>query len=224
MKAEILTLTLGAFATNCYIVGNPATGQALVIDPVDDAARLVRSARSAGWTIGLILATHGHLDHILAAAELVRLTGAPFQIHRDSPRLQADPLVDAFLEQLFPPLPHPDHCFGNDDEQTGIAGIPLRTIFTPGHAPDHVAFHSPALGVLFGGDCLFAGSIGRSDFPNADLHTLMRSITERMLTLPNETRVLPGHMGPTTIGDERRNNPFLLEYLRRGGAEGWFPA
>ena len=224
MKAEILTLTLGAFATNCYIVGNPATCEALVIDPVDDAARLEHSARRAGWTIRLILATHGHLDHILAAAELVRLTGAPFQIHRDSPRLQADTLDDAFLEQLFPPLPHPDHCFGNDDEQTGIAGISLRTIFTPGHAPDHVAFHSPALGVLFGGDCLFAGSIGRTDFPNADLDTLMRSITQRLLVLPDGTRVLPGHMGPTTIGDERRNNPFLLEYLRRNGAEGWFPA
>ena len=201
-----------------------ATGEALVIDPVDEAARLMRNARAAGWTIRLILATHGHLDHILAAAELMRLTGAPFQIHCDSPRLQADLPDDAFLEQLFPPLPRPDHCFGNDDEQTGIPGIPLRTIFTPGHAPDHVAFHSPDLGVLFGGDCLFAGSIGRTDFPNANLHTLMRSITQRLLTLPDETRVLPGHMGPTTIGNERQSNPFLLEYQRRGGGEGWFPA
>ena len=224
MTTEILTLTLGAFATNCYIVGNTATCEALVIDPVDDAARLEHSARKAGWTIRLILATHGHLDHILAAADLIRLTGAPFHIHRDSPRLQHDIPDDAFLEQLFPPLPCPAYCFGNDEEQTGIAGIPLRTIFTPGHAPDHVAFHSPAMGVLFGGDCLFAGSIGRTDFPNADLSTLMRSITERLLTLPDETRVLPGHMGPTTIGIERNSNPFLLEYIRRGGADDWFPA
>ena len=224
MTTEILTLTLGAFATNCYIVGNTATGEALVIDPVDDAAHLEHRARKSGWTIRLILATHGHLDHILAAADLIRLTGAPFHIHRDSPRLQHDIPDDAFLEQLFPPLPCPAYCFGNDEEQTGIAGIPLRTIFTPGHAPDHVAFHSPAMGVLFGGDCLFAGSIGRTDFPNADLSTLMRSITERLLTLPDETRVLPGHMGPTTIGIERNSNPFLLEYIRRGGADDWFPA
>lgn len=224
MTTEILTLTLGAFATNCYIVGNTATCEALVIDPVDDAAHLEHLARKAGWTIRLILATHGHLDHILAAADLIRLTGAPFHIHRDSPRLQHDIPDDAFLEQLFPPLPCPAYCFGNDEEQTGIAGIPLRTIFTPGHAPDHVAFHSPAMGVLFGGDCLFAGSIGRTDFPNADLSTLMRSITQRLLTLPDETRVFPGHMGPTTIGIERNSNPFLLEYIRRGGADDWFPA
>ena len=224
MTTEILTLTLGAFATNCYIVGNTATCEALVIDPVDDAARLEHLARKAGWTIRLILATHGHLDHILAAADLIRLTGAPFHIHRDSPRLQHDIPDDAFLEQLFPPLPCPAYCFGNDEEQTGIAGIPLRTIFTPGHAPDHVAFHSPDMGVLFGGDCLFAGSIGRTDFPNADLSTLMRSITQRLLTLPDETRVFPGHMGPTTIGIERNSNPFLLEYIRRGGADDWFPA
>ena len=224
MTTEILTLTLGAFATNCYIVGNTATCEALVIDPVDDAAHLEHLARKAGWTIRLILATHGHLDHILAAADLIRLTGAPFHIHRDSPRLQHDIPDDAFLEQLFPPLPCPAYCFGNDEEQTGIAGIPLRTIFTPGHAPDHVAFHSPDMGVLFGGDCLFAGSIGRTDFPNADLSTLMRSITQRLLTLPDETRVFPGHMGPTTIGIERNSNPFLLEYIRRGGADDWFPA
>ena len=224
MKAEIITLTLGPFATNCYIVGNPATCEALVIDPVDDAAHLEHRARKAGWTIRLILATHGHLDHILAAADLIRLTGAPFHIHCDSPRLQPDPPEDAFLDQLFPPLPRPNHCFGNDDELTGIEGIPLRTLYTPGHAPDHVAFHSSELGVLFGGDCLFAGSIGRTDFPNASLPTLMRTITERLLTLPDETRVLPGHMGPTTIGNERQSNPFLLEYLRRGGAEGWFSA
>ncbi len=224
MTTEILTLTLGAFATNCYIVGNNETGDALVIDPVDEAAQLVHSASQQGWTIRLILATHGHLDHILAAAELVQLTGAAFQIHRASPRLQPATLEDAFLQQLFPPLPRPDHCFGDVDEQTGIDGISLQTIFTPGHAPDHVAFYSRQAGVLFGGDCLFAGSIGRTDFPNADLHTLMRSITQRLMTLSDETRVLPGHMGPTTIGAERSSNPFVLEYLRHGGAAGWFPA
>lgn len=223
MTTEILSLTLGAFATNCYIVGNRETGEALVIDPVDEAALLVRSASQRGWTIRLILATHGHLDHILAAADLVQLTGAAFQIHRASPRLQPAPLADDFLQQLFPPLPRPDHCFGDEDEQTGIDGIALLTIFTPGHAPDHVAFYSPQSGVLFGGDCLFAGSIGRSDFPNADLQTLMRSITQRLMTLPDETRVLPGHMGSTTIGAERDSNPFLLDYQRHGGAEGWFP-
>lgn len=218
MAPEIITLTLGAFATNSYLVGNPETGEALLIDPVDDAPLLLRSADEAGWTIRLILATHGHVDHVLAAAALTRLTGAPFQIHHASPRLQPEAPADPLLAQLFPPLPRPARCLGDEDEQVGVAGISLRTIFTPGHAPDHVAFYLPDQGVLFGGDCLFAGSIGRTDFPNASLPTLMRSITQRLLRLPDETRVLPGHMGPTTIGTERNSNPFLLEYLRTGDA------
>ena len=217
MTIEIRSLTLGAFATNSYVVGNTETGEALVIDPVDDAARIERCAREAGWTIRLILATHGHIDHVLAAAELVARSGAAFHIHRDSPRLQAEPPGDDFLAQLFPPLPRPEHCFGDADEASGIEGIALRTMYTPGHAPDHVAFYLADAGVVFGGDCLFAGGIGRSDFPNADEATLMRSITQRLLRLPDETRVLPGHMGPTTIGAERQGNPWVLEYLRAGG-------
>jgi len=214
LKPEVLTLALGPFATNAYIIGSHATGEAIVIDPVDDAERLVAEAAAASWKISRILITHGHLDHVMAAADLVRLTSAPLCIHQASPRLQSGGIDDPVLQQLFPALPVPDRLLTDDDESCGLPGIELRSIFTPGHAPDHVAFYQPESAVLFGGDCLFAGSIGRTDFPNADLNTLMRSITGRLFALPDETRVLPGHMGPTTIGAERRSNPFVLDYLR----------
>ena len=215
MSIEILSLSLGAFGANCYIVGNRETGEAIVIDPVDEAGLLERRAAEAGWVIRLIVATHGHLDHVLAAGALTSRTAAPFLIHRLSPRLQPCEISDPVLQQLFPPLPRPQRRFGDDGEECGVEGITLQTLYTPGHSPDHVALYLPEAGVLFGGDCLFAGSIGRTDFPNADYDLLMESIHRRFLILPDDTRVLPGHMGPTTIGIERRTNRFVLEYLRR---------
>lgn len=224
MSIEILSLTLGAFATNSYIVGNRETGSAIVIDPVDEAATLERRAIDAGLKIRLIVATHGHVDHVLAAEALMLQTTAPFMVHRLSPRLQPRGISDPVLQQLFPPLPRPQRRFGDDDEECGVEGITLQTLYTPGHSPDHVALYLPEAGILFGGDCLFAGSIGRTDFPNADYDVLMESIHRRLLTLPDDTRVLPGHMGPTTIGIERRTNRFVLEYLRRRASRDGPPA
>ena len=218
MSIEVKRLAPGAFATNCYVLGDNQSPGAIVIDPVDEAARIEQVARQAGWTIRLILATHGHLDHVLAAQELIDRTGAQFCIHHRSPRLQPEPLADPFLQQLFPALPRPDHCFGDETECIGIEGITLQSIWTPGHSPDHVAFWLPDADLLLGGDCLFAGSIGRTDFPNADHATLMDSITRKLLTLPDETRVLPGHMETTTIGVERTTNPFILDWFRSGAA------
>lgn len=218
MSIEVKRLAPGAFATNCYVLGDNQGSGAIVIDPVDEAAGIEQVARQAGWEIRLILATHGHLDHVLAAQELIDRSGARFCIHHRSPRLQDEPVTDPFLQQLFPALPRPDHCFGDEIETIGTEGIALQTIYSPGHSPDHVAFWLPDAGLLFGGDCLFAGSIGRTDFPNADYPTLMRSITLKLLTLPDSTQVLPGHMEATTIGVERNTNPFILDWLRSDAA------
>lgn len=215
MSIDIKILTLGAAATNCYIVGNTGTGQAVVIDPVDQAPLLHKTAQDAGWRIELILATHGHYDHILASQELKQLTSAPFYIHRNAPQISGIDDQPPFVHQLFPPVAEPDRLLSDKNEIIELGAMQLETIFTPGHAPGHVCYYLRDHDLLFGGDCLFAGSIGRTDLPYADHATLMNSIFDRLIPLGDDTRVLPGHMGPTTIGRERQTNPFLLEYANR---------
>lgn len=217
MTVEIKTLTLGLADTNCYIVGDTATGEALVIDPVDEAEVIQQTAQDAGWTIRLILATHGHFDHVLASKALKDITGAPFYIHAgDVFLLEGLPQQGLmFIGRLFPEAAEPDHLLTDAPEVIELGAIRLETLFTPGHAPGHVSFYMPAQNIVFSGDCLFAGSIGRTDLPGADYDTLMRSIFARLLPLGDDVRVLPGHMQPTTIGAERRTNPFLLAFTNR---------
>ena len=215
MSIEIKLLTLGIAATNCYIVGDTHTNKALVIDPVDNAHLIHQTAYDNGWQIKLILATHGHYDHILAAGELKQLTHAPFYIHQNTPQVNTEDHRSPFIEQLFPPIPEPDRLLIDTPEVLNLGAITLETLFTPGHAPDHLCFYMRDQHILFGGDCLFEGSIGRTDFPNADYGTLMNSIFDKMLPLGDDVQVLPGHMAPTTIGRERETNPFLLQYANQ---------
>jgi len=212
MTIEIRGLTLGLAQTNSYLIGDTETNEAVLIDPVDRADVLKERADEAGWTIKLILATHGHFDHILASKELKELTGAPFYIHHQG--------VD-WLEQLpqqgimftgkpFPEAAEPDRLLTDEPETIEVGAIKLETLYTPGHSPDHLAFFMPEHDLLFGGDCLFYGSIGRTDLPGADAETLIKSITQKMLPLGDDVRLLPGHMQPTTLGHERKTNPFLV--------------
>jgi glyoxylase-like metal-dependent hydrolase (beta-lactamase superfamily II) len=209
MSIEIISLNLGVAATNCYIVGDTDAKTAVVIDPVDEALLLVETAQNVRWTIALILATHGHFDHVLACADLMQLTGAPFYIHHRTPRLNPAPELSAFIQQIFSTIPQPTHLLTDDTEIIEVGGIKLETLYTPGHAPDHVCFFMRHKNVLFGGDCLFAGSVGRTDLPYGNHETLIQSITGKLLPLGDSVQILPGHMQPTTIGQERLNNPFL---------------
>jgi glyoxylase-like metal-dependent hydrolase (beta-lactamase superfamily II) len=216
MTIEIKVLTLGIASTNCYIVGDTETSEALVIDPVDNAPLLYKTAQDSGWSIKLILATHGHFDHVLASKELKELTSAPFYIHsadlfwlKDLPQRGM-----AFVGHLFPEAAEPDRLLTSETEIIELGAIKLETIFTPGHAPGHISFYMRDYRLVFSGDCLFAGSIGRTDLPGGDYHLLMKSIFEKLLPLGDDVRVLPGHMQQTTIGQERLANPFLLEYAR----------
>lgn len=214
MTIEIKMLTLGIVATNCYIVADTETQEALVIDPVDEAVLIAKTAADAGWTIKLILATHGHFDHVLASRELKELTGAPFWIHADSiPLLQNLPQQGIrFTGQAFPEAAEADRFLTTEPETIEIGTIKLETLYTPGHAPGHISFYLREGNLVFSGDCLFAGSIGRTDLPGGDYELLMRSIFDKLIPLGDDTRVLAGHMEPTTIGKERRTNPFLLSY------------
>lgn len=214
MTIEIRMHTLGIAATNCYIVGDTDTREAVVVDPVDDAPLLYKTAQDMGWTIKLILATHGHFDHVLASKDLKQLTGAPFWIHQaDVPLLKMLPQQGIlFTGRPFPEAAQPDHLLTDAPESIEVGAIKLETIFTPGHAPGHVSFFMREGQIVFSGDCLFAGSIGRTDLPGGSYDVLMDTIFNRLLPLGDDVRVLPGHMQPTTLGHERRTNPFLLEH------------
>jgi len=216
MSIEIKVLTLGLVSTNCYIVGDTETQEAIVIDPVDDAPLLYKTAQDAGWNIKLILATHGHFDHILASKELKELTGAPFYIHEaDMGFLESLPQQGLqFTGTIFPEAATPDRFLTTEAETIQLGAIKLETLFTPGHAPGHISFYMPDHALVFSGDCLFSGSIGRTDLPGANFDILMESIFDKLLPLGDEVRVLPGHLDQTTIGQERRTNPFLLNYAK----------
>jgi hydroxyacylglutathione hydrolase len=213
MSIEIRWTTLGMVATNAYLVADTSTNNAVLIDPVDEAQTLVEMAQAAGWTIRLVLATHAHFDHVLASAELVEQTGAPFYIHSEAaPYLDHLPETGVrFVGQRFPKAAEPDRLLA-DEETVELDGIKLRALYTPGHAPGHLSFLLAGEKTVFSGDALFAGAIGRTDLEGGSLAVLMNSIKTKLLPLDDDVRVLPGHGDETTIGRERRTNPFIVQY------------
>lgn len=216
MGFEIRVLTLGIAATNCYIVGDTETREAVLIDPVDQPELLLKTLSDEGWTLKLMLATHGHFDHVLASKGIKDATGVPFYIHElDQPFLDALPERGVqWTGTRFPEAAIPDRYLTSQPEAIELGSFKLHTLFTPGHSPGHIAFHWPDANLVFSGDALFKGSIGRTDLPGANYETLMRSIFDKLIPLGDDTRVLAGHGNPTTIGSERQSNPFLLEYMR----------
>ncbi len=212
MSIEIKYVTLGLAQTNAYLVADTETNDAILIDPVDQAELLLKLATDAGWTIKLILATHAHFDHVLASAALKELTGAPFYIHSEAvPMLKNLPQTGLrFVGQLYPEAAEPDRLLTTESETITLGAIKLETLYTPGHAPGHLAFYMRDQDIVFSGDALFAGSVGRTDLPGSSWAVLERSIFDKLLTLPDQTRVLSGHGGMTTIGRERQTNPFLI--------------
>jgi hydroxyacylglutathione hydrolase len=211
MTIEIKMMTLGVVATNAYLIGDTETKEAILIDPVDKAEVLKQAADDAGWTIKLILATHAHFDHVLASKALKELTGAPFWAHGDTlPMLENLHLQGKrFGLGDFPEGAKLDRVLMTAPETIEIGGIKLETLYTPGHAPGHLAFYMPEYKIVFSGDALFFGSIGRTDLPGGNHELLLKSIREKLLTLDDDVQVLSGHGQPTRIGIEREHNPFL---------------
>jgi glyoxylase-like metal-dependent hydrolase (beta-lactamase superfamily II) len=206
----IRALCLGPVETNCYVVGCADTRQGVVIDPADDADAILRVVHAEKLSIRAVLVTHAHFDHIMAAAGVVAATGAPLALHRADLPLYEQGGGAALFGMDLPELPEPGLWL---DQGTGIAfgSHNLEVLFTPGHAPGHVSFYEQGAGVLFDGDVLFAGSIGRTDLPGGDHTTLLASIRGKLASLPGATRVFPGHGPPTTIGRELASNPYLQE-------------
>lgn len=212
MSIEIKTLTLGIASTNCYLVGDTETNQAVVIDAVDDSDLLLQTAQNAGWEVKLILATHGHFDHILAAKRLKESTGAPFYIHEKGVEwLNILPHQGMmFTGSPFPAAAVPDRLLPDATETLEVGAIRLETLYTPGHSPDHLCFFLRDQKILFTGDCLFAGSVGRTDLPGGNYEQLMHSITQVLFPLGDDVAIYPGHMETSTLGEERQTNPFVL--------------
>lgn len=211
MAIEIRRTTLGMVSTNAYLVGDTETNEAILIDPVDEAEVLKKSADDAGWTIKLILATHAHFDHVLASKTLKELTDAPFWIHEESVSMLETLPMQGKLFGLgeFPEAAKPDHLLKNENDPIEIGAIKLETLYTPGHSVGHLSFYMREQKILFSGDSLFFGSIGRTDLPGGNHELLLKSIHEQLMPLPDDVTVLPGHMQETTIGFERENNPYL---------------
>jgi glyoxylase-like metal-dependent hydrolase (beta-lactamase superfamily II) len=211
MSLAIKYVTLGIAATNAYVIGDEESGEAVLIDPVDQAETLVQVAEESNWKIRLILATHAHFDHVLASAKLKELTGAPFYIHHEAAEWL--PLLPEtgirFTGQPFPEAAAPDRLLTTEPETIELGIIRLETLYTPGHAPGHLSFFMRDYGIVFSGDSLFAGTIGRTDLPGSDHALLLKSIREQLMTLDDAVTVLPGHGQPTTIGHERETNPYL---------------
>lgn len=207
MKIECMVL--GAVATNCYFVINEETKETIVIDPADRADVILKKAAEEGLTLKAVFLTHGHGDHIMAVPELREKTGIPVYACRAEEELLADPGRNLSTGLFGKPLSLKADVLTEDGQELTAAGMKFRVLSTPGHTPGGCCYYSEEEGVLFSGDTLFCGSVGRTDFPGGSMGTLVRSISEKLMPLPDETKVYPGHQEETAIGDERRWNPFI---------------
>ena len=214
-STQIHALPRGPLETNCYIAIDTVNRRALIVDtPCDSSEDILR--RISGFTTEAIVLTHGHWDHTGDADEVARLCGAPILIGAADEHMLVTPQTYGF------PLPRPllgrnaDRLVrGGDTVECGTMRFEVLDI--PGHTAGHIGLYESHLGILFAGDVLFRGGIGRSDLPGGSYDTLLESITRTLLHLPSHTIVYPGHGDPTTIGDEASRNPFILDYLDHFG-------
>jgi len=210
-------IVVGAFQENCWVIGNRRTGEAICVDPGDEPDEVLAMARDMGVRIKYIANSHAHIDHILGVGAVREATGAKFLLHRGDLELARGTAASAksWMGLDLPNPPDPD-AFLEDLDEIDVDGLKLQALYTPGHTRGSVCFY--ANGILFAGDTLFQGSVGRTDLPGGDQDEEMASIVDRLLVLPDDTIVLPGHMDQTTIGQERQRNPFVrMELARRAG-------
>jgi hydroxyacylglutathione hydrolase len=208
VSIEVRRLTVGPIAENCFVVRPEGGEKALVVDPGEEAERILATVEGMGASVEAILVTHTHFDHVGAVTPVARATGAPVYC----PEIEVPALSDimSFTMPGFGPF----EGYEADETVAGgealeLAGLTLDVIFTPGHSPGHVTYSARGEDAIFSGDVLFQGSVGRVDLPGGDGPTLLRSIQALIDAHPPETTVYPGHMGVTTLAAERATNPFL---------------
>jgi hydroxyacylglutathione hydrolase len=215
---DIRSFTVGPVQENAYLVRREGDDRALMVDPGEEAGRLLAAVDELGVTLDAILLTHTHFDHVGAVAPVARATGAPVYC----PKLEVGVLADIMSYVPWPGF-GPFESYDADEtveggERLQLAGFDIEVLFTPGHSPGHVTYAIAEPGqpaVLVSGDVLFQGSVGRTDLPGGDTATLLASIGTLLDRFEDDTRVLPGHMGTTTLGRERATNPFLQDLAAR---------
>ena len=199
---------VGPLQANCTVIGDETTSEAVVIDPGDQGPRIAERLQELGLRLKEILLTHAHLDHAGATAVLCKATGVALALHpADLPLLESMGTQAAWMGMEAPEVHKPEVELA-DGSIVGLAGLPLKVIFTPGHTQGSCCLYSEQESLLIAGDTLFAGSIGRTDLPGGDFATIQSSL-KRLMELPDETRVICGHGPTTTIGRERISNPYL---------------
>jgi hydroxyacylglutathione hydrolase len=211
---RVRAFTVGPFQENSFLLIGDGSDRAVLVDPGDEPDLILGGIEQEGVTLDAILITHTDVDHVGAVAPVAKATGAPVYC----PKLEVDRLRDIMAHVPMPGLgPYegyePEHTV-EGGERLQLAGFDIDVVFTPGHTEGHVTYGFPDGPVIASGDVLFQSSVGRTDRPNGDHETLLRSIATLLERYPDETTVLPGHMGATTLGHERATNPFLAELSR----------
>jgi len=204
----IKTLPVGALGTNCYIVGCPETKEAVVIDPGDEAKKILRTAEANGLKIIAVINTHGHWDHVGANVELSQLAGVPVMIHEDDANFLTDGRLNLASALGKKGSGMAADRLLKDGDKISVGTITLLVLHTPGHTPGGISLVTED--TVFVGDTLFSGSIGRTDLPGGDFDTLITSIKNKLMPLDDAVTAYPGHGPSTSIGKERRSNPFLV--------------
>jgi glyoxylase-like metal-dependent hydrolase (beta-lactamase superfamily II) len=211
---DVRMFTVGPVQENTFILRRDGSDRALLVDPGEEAPKLLGALDALGVTLDGILITHTHFDHVGAVAPIAEATGAEVWV----PQIEKPVLADIMSYVPWPGFGPFDSWDAehtvSGGERLELAGFEIDVIFTPGHSPGHVTYSIPDEQAIFSGDVLFEGSVGRVDLPGGDWPTLLESLGTLVDSLPEDTKVHPGHMGLTTLGDERASNPFLAELAR----------
>lgn len=207
MKIE--RLVLGDVRTNCYLLINEKTLETIIADPADRADVIVRKAVDEGLNLKAVFLTHGHGDHILAVSDLKRDFGLKVYASEAEKELLSDPEQNLSRALFGVAVTVKPDVLLEDGQEFEEAGMRFQMLLTPGHTPGGCCYYQPEEKVLFSGDTLFSGSIGRTDFPGGNLSTLVRSVKEKLLVLPEDVKVYPGHEEMTSIGQEKKYNPYM---------------
>ncbi|MGI6765645.1 MAG: MBL fold metallo-hydrolase [Lentihominibacter sp.] len=206
---RIQNIPMGYIGTNTYLAHEEETMKGFMVDPGDYSSKVSEKIREAGISIEYIILTHGHADHIMGATRFKQdFPGSKIVAHRAEKRMISNKNFN-MTPQFGYPVEFDADIYVEDEDELTVGGLTLKFLFTPGHSPGGMCIYIESENVLFSGDTLFRQSIGRTDFPGCSFNTLAESIHKKLWTLPDETKVFPGHMEPTNIGFEKANNPFV---------------